>query len=310
MTSRSLIIGAVAALLTLGACSKGQTADSAASAASSDPVLLIEAGAEPRSELRYKITDGTITKSNMDFRLATLAQTSAATALAVVPGVRLHIVSGPSMRTDDGIQFEVNIDKAEAMIPEGVDPAVAEDLRQSAAILDKVGGAVVIDNRGFVRSTKLNQRASNPDLPPRLLLRLINARTTLARVVLPAEPVGVGAQWEAEKEIVIYGFQIKQVDTYTLVDRVGDEIKLSVSVVQTAQPQTVDFPEDGVSLAVENMSAKARGEIVLNLNALESDAAAAGESNSVLMASSEGATQKVEVSEAFEVRMTNTTALE
>jgi hypothetical protein len=141
-------------------------------------------------------------------------------------------------------------------------------------------------------------------------MMIVNARTTLSRVVLPAEPVGLGARWEARKEIELYGFKVEQVDSYTLVERVGDEIKLNVTVTQNALPQTVDFPEDGLAISVEEMTANANGEIILNLNALESDAAAAGEAKNELTITGQDSSEKVEVSEAFEIRMTNTTAFE
>ena len=304
---RGLIL--LSALLMLTSCKKDESSTTAADA-SADPVLLLEAGAEPQTPLRYKIADGTTTKSNMDFTIATLATTSESAALSVVPGVRLHIVSGPAMATDNGVKFEVNIAKAEAAVPQGVDAKLAEELRQSAAILDEVGGTIEMDDRGISLSAELNDKAKSPDIPVRLLMMIVNARTTLSRVVLPAAPVGLGARWEARKELMLYGFKVMQVDSYTLVERVGDEIKLNVNVTQNALPQSVDFPEDGVSIAVEQMVANARGEIILNLNALESDAAAAGEATDKLTVTGPEGTEKVEVNEAFEIRMTNTTAFE
>lgn len=304
---RSLVL--LSALLVLTSCKKDGSSTTAADA-NTDPVLLLEAGVEPRSPLRYKIADGTTTKSNMDFTIATLATTAETAALAVVPGVRLHIVSGPSMTTENGVKFEVNIAKAEAAIPRGVDPKVAEELRQSAAILDDVGGTVEMNDRGIALATQLNDKAKNPDLPVRLLMMIVNARTTLSRVVLPAEPVGLGARWEARKELTLYGFKVQQVDSYTLVERVGDEIKLNVTVTQNAIPQSLDFSEEGISIAVDQMVANARGEIILNLNALESDAAATGEATDQLTVTGPEGTEKVEVDEAFEIRMTNTTAFE
>ena len=311
MKKQALVRGLIllSALLVLTSCKKDGSSATAADA-NADPVLLLEAGAEPQTPLRYKIADGTTTKSNMDFTIATLATTTESAALSVVPGVRLHIVSGPAMATDNGVKFEVNIAKAEAAVPQGLDPKVAEELRQSAAILDDVGGTVEMNDRGILLSTQLNDKAKSPDLPLRLLMMIVNARTTLSRVVLPAEPVGLGARWEARKELTLYGFKVLQVDSYTLVERVGDEIKLNVTVTQNALPQSVDFPEDGVSIAVEQMVANARGEIILNLNALESDAAAAGEATDKLTVTGPEGTEKVEVNEAFEIRMTNTTAFE
>ena len=304
---RSLIL--VSVLLAWAGCKKDESSATAA-AAKGDPVLLLDAGAEPRAPLRYKIAEGTVTKSNMDFTMATLATTSDAAALSVVPGVRLHIVSGPSMATDEGVKFEVNITKAEAAIPQGLDPQVAKELQQSAAVLDDAGGTVVMSDRGHVLSAELNERAKSPEIPVRLLTMIVNARTTLSRVILPGEEVGLGARWEARKEIELYGFTIQQVDTYTLVERVGDEIKLNVTVTQNALPQSIEFPEEGLTIAVEQMTANAGGEIVLNLNALESDAFAAGEAKDRIAVTGQDGTKKIEVNEAFEIKMTNTTAFE
>ncbi|MBT8467981.1 MAG: hypothetical protein KJN97_04450, partial [Deltaproteobacteria bacterium] len=195
-------------------------------------------------------------------------------------------------------------------IPQGLDPEVAEQLQQSAAILDDVGGTVEMNDRGVSLATELNDRAKSPDLPLRLLMMIVNARTTLSRVVLPAEAVGLGARWEARKELQLYGFKVQQVDTYTLVERVGDEIKLNVAVTQNALPQTVDFPDEGIAISVEQMSANANGEIILNLNALESDAAAEGSATDKLSVTAPEGTEKISVDEAFEIRMTNTTAFE
>ena len=299
----------ISVLLVLGSCKKDGTSATAADA-NADPVLLLDAGAEPQALLRYKIAEGTTTKSNMDFTIATLAKTSESASLSVVPGVRLHIVSGPAMATERGVKFEVKIAKAEAAIPQGLDPKVAKELQESAAILDDVGGTVEMNDRGVSLSTELNDRAKSPDIPLRLLMMIVNARTTLSRVVLPAEAVGLGARWEARKELQLYGFTVQQVDTYTLVERVGDEIKLNVVVTQNALPQTVDFPDEGIAISVEQMSANANGEIILNLNALESDAAASGAATDTLSVTAPEGSEKIEVDEAFEIRMTNTTAFE
>lgn len=311
MNKKAIVRGLIllSGLLALMSCKKDESSATAADTGA-DPVLLLEAGAEPQAPLRYKIAEGTTTKSNMDFTIATLATTSERAALSVVPGVRLHIVSGPAMPTEKGVKFGVNITKAEAAIPQGIDPKVAEELKQSAAILDDVGGTVEMNDRGIMLATELNDRAKSPDIPLRLLMMIVNARTTLSRVVLPAEPVGLGARWEARKELTLYGFKVQQVDSYTLVERVGDEIKLNVTVTQNALPQTVDFPEEGISIGVEQMVANAGGEIILNLNALESDAAAAGDATDKLTVTGPEGTEKIEVNEAFEIRMTNTTAFE
>jgi len=299
---RALIL--MSALLVLNGCKDSETAKDAKKG---DPALVLDAGQEPREPLRYKIAHGTTTTSTMDFGIASLATSSAGSALAVTPGVRLHIVSGPSLEGRRGsIRFDVRIIKSEALVPEGIDPAVAMDLNKSASVLNNVGGWVEVDDRGIVQRTELNEAAKRADIPVRLLVMIINARTSLARVILPAEPVGAGARWEARKDLVLYGFEVTQVDTYTLVEKVGDELKLNVQMQQTALPQTVTFEEQGIELQVESFKMNATGEVIANLNALESNASASGESVGIINVKTVDGTEKVEIDRAVQVRMTVT----
>ena len=291
----------MSALLVLNGCKS----DTAKDAKSGDPVVVLDAGAEPRETLRYKIEHGTTTNATMDFGLASMASTRRGAALSVTPGVRLHISSGPSMQGKRGsTRFDVRIVKAEAIVPDDLDPEVAQDLNNSASVLNNVGGWVEVDDRGIIQRTELNEAAKRSDVPVRLLVMIINARTSLARVLLPAEPVGTGARWEARKDLVLYGFEVAQVDTYTLNEKVGDELKLNVQIQQSAQPQTITFEEEGVELTVKSFKMSATGEVIANLNALESNAAASGESVGMLTVKTVDGSEDVEIDRAFQVRMT------
>lgn len=301
--ARGLIV--MSALLVLNGCSKDKS-NTAKDAKRGDPVLVLDAGQEPREELRYKVVQGTTTTSNMDFGLASLATSTAGAELSVVPGVRLHIVSGPSIESKRGTRFDVRIVKAEALVPEGIDPEFARDLNQSASVLNNVGGWVEIDDRGIIQASELNERGKRADLPVRLLVMIINARTSLSRVILPAEPVGIGARWEARKELLLYGFKVSQVDTYTLTEKVGDELKINIAIQQMALPQTVTFDEEGIELSIESFSMNASGQIIANLNALEANASASGESTGILNVKTVDGTESVEIDRAFQVRMTVT----
>ncbi|MBW1757546.1 MAG: hypothetical protein JRJ80_15405 [Deltaproteobacteria bacterium] len=299
---RALIL--MSALLVLNGCKDSETANDAKKG---DAALVLDAGQEPRESLRYKIAHGTTTTAMMEFGIASLTTTDRAAQLAVTPGVRLHVVSGPTLEGKRGsTRFDVRIIKAEAIVPEGIDPKVAMDLNRSASVLNNVGGWVEVDDRGIIQRTELNHAAKRSDVPIRLLAMIINARTSLSRVILPAEPIGVGARWEARKELVLYGFEVSQVDTYTLTEKVGDELKLNVQMQQTALPQTITFEEEGIELTVESFKMNAAGEVIANLNALESNAAASGESAGVLNVKTVDGTERVEIDRAVQMRMTVT----
>ena len=184
------------------------------------------------------------------------------------------------------------------------------DLDKGVAVLNNVGGWVEVDDRGIVQRSELNSAAKNPDVPARLLMMIVNARTSLARVVLPAQPVGVGARWEASKELVLYGFKISQSDTYTMTSKVGDEVKLNVQIQQTAPAQTVTFEAEGIELELEALTMNATGEVIANLKALEANARASGEATDLLNVKTVNGTEKVEIDSAFDVQMTVTYEIE
>jgi hypothetical protein len=211
-----------------------------------------------------------------------------------------QISSGPAIKLPNGnARFDVRIVKAEAIMPPGVDPAVEDDFNRSAALLKDVGGWIEVDDRGIVQRSELNQAAKNPNVPVRLLM----ARTSLARIILPAEPVGLGASWEARKELKIYGFEMQQVDRYTLIDKVGDELKLRVEIVQTAPKQTLTFVEEGVEFALRSLSMSADGDVILNLNALEGSASVQGQSAEVLTVKTVQSKEKIKLNSAFQLDM-------
>ena len=298
------------ALLLLGAC-KGSSTQTAAEAAQDDDagIRVLDAGARPRSELRYRIAEGTTTTSTTTFRVATLATTEDRVAVTLLPGLRLDVVSGPAEVTERGIRAKVDVVNAQAVIPEGFDPELAQQLRDGATIVDDVGGWFEIDDRGNMLASELNEQTKRANIPVGLLRMILITRQTLNRVRLPEVELGLGARWETRQQINAYGFEVQQVNTDPLVDRVGDELMLNVTVQQLAKPQTIEFPEEGIEISVETMTAQADGQIILDLDALESDASANGTADDTLYVKTVDGTEKIEINEEFEVQIANTSAM-
>jgi len=289
-------------------CSKGASTETAASTPA-DPVTLLDAGQEPRSKLRYRIAEGTTTTSTSTIHVTTLASSREGEALTVLPGVRLDVVSGPATTTKKGARFEVDVVNATPVIPPGFDEALAEGLRAGAGILEDIGARVVMNDRGVLVEGELHEKTKRADIPARLLRMIINVRATVTRVRLPVEPVGLGARWETKRTIDIYGFKVTQIDTYQLVDRAGEELMLNLTVQQLAQPQKVTFPEEGMEIAVESFNADATGQLILDLEALESDASVTGTSVDRISVRTVEGTEQLEIDEKFELEVANTTHL-
>jgi len=269
------------------------------------PVLVLEYGMAPRFPLHYTIQEGSMTTSTMELTTSSMTTTTrAGEEFTTAPGLRFVVSSGPAIKLPNGnARFEVRIVNAEAILPPGADAEVARDFEKSAALLRDMGGWIEVDDRGAIQRTELNQAAKNPNVPTRLLMTIVQARTSLARVILPAEPVGLNGRWEARKKFEMYGFEIEQVDRYTLIDKVDDELKLHVEIAQTAPKQTLTFVEEGVEFALRSLSASAQGDVILNLNALEGNARVEGESAEVLTVKTSKGNEKLKLDSAFQLNM-------
>ena len=295
-------------LLALTACKDSKTAADAA-AADDSGVRLLDKGQRPRSELRYSVSAGTTTSSTTTFRVASLASSETNSALTILPGLRLDIVSGPAELTERGVKFKVDVVRSEALVPDAFDEDLADQLREGAALAESIGGWIELDDRGQPLAGAFNEQTKRSDVPVRLLRMVVNSRETLTRVRLPEEKVGLGARWESHRQIKAYGFDLQQVNTYTLVDRVGDEVMLNVTVQQMARPQTIEFPEEGIAISVQSMTAQADGQIILDLRALESDASANGTAEDRLLVKTAEGAEPIDITEEFEVQVANTTSL-
>ena len=302
MFKQSLVVTLLAAssLIVIQGCKSDTAKD-----AKIEPVAVLETGEEPREALRYKLTDGTITTSTMEITTSSMATTtSAGSEIARRPGLRVVITSGPAVNLPTGnTRYDMQIVNAEAVMPAGVDPQVQNDLNRSAALLKRVRGWIEVDDRGIIQASDMSA-SKDVDLPARMLINLVNARTSFSRVMLPAEPVGIGAKWETTKELKMFGFQMTQVDRYTLTDKIGDEVRLDVDIVQTAPKQTLTFQEEGVEYALESLSMSAQGSVILNLNALEGSAKAMGQSAEVMSVKTVEGTEEIEVNTAMQLKTT------
>lgn len=114
--------------------------------------------------------------------------------------------------------------------------------------------------------------------------------------------MGLGARWEARKQLKIFGFKMQQVDRYTLNDKVDEKLKLRIEIRQTAPKQTLTFEEEDVEFALKSLSMSAQGDVVLNLNALEGSARIEGQASEILVVKTVDGTERIKLDSAFQLK--------
>ena len=303
MTKRTLLhaLMVTCGVLVLHGCKTNTASD-----ANRKPELVLEQGSRPMVPLRYTIAEGATTTSTMVLSIpAQTTITGEGEALTKAPGLRVVISSGPAVKLGNGnTRVNIRIVDATAVIPQESEVEVEHNFAKSAELLQDVGEWIEIDDRGVVQRSELNQAAKNPDLPIRLLMTILQVRSSLARVVFPIEPIGTGGRWETRKRIEMFGFEIEQVDRYTITETVRDGLKLRVEIAESAPRQTVSFQEEGMKLQLESLSVNAQGDLVVDFDALESSGRIEGRATEVLSVERDGRKERIELDSVFQIDIT------
>ena len=231
-------------------------------------VALIDAGREPRSLLRYTAERGARQRVHIqgngtsDLHVGgrlVYSQTEAATDA----WFDVHVVAADADRIECAIRFE----RALTTDWEKFRPGRATELRRP---LDHLGDHVYrfsMDRRGFVRLPPL-------ELPPEMdvdgdrnITWTLLEEAVRSIVMLPAEPVGIGARWRSVEEergrILMAGRLSTEVE---LVAQRGRRLELQVSYTFLVAPQLLDLNTDpGALSGVSRIQSAVRGGAAVDL---------------------------------------------
>ncbi|AYY12144.1 hypothetical protein EF847_04910 [Actinobacteria bacterium YIM 96077] len=217
-------------VLVLAACDD-DPAVSADDCAGPPEVTVTEPGAEPHEIMEHSPTAGDT--ATLDMRTTTEIS-------AEVDGDRVPASPVPPMLLgmeltvdevgDDEIAMSFVYDYGETP---GGDPAVQRVLDS----LVGVSGSVTTTRSGAFVDGGIDEG----DLDPAMSEMVDQLEQQLAQLTipLPAEPVGVGAAWEAASSVEIDGVTTCNFTTYRLAEFDGDDYELEVGIDQQIVPATV-----------------------------------------------------------------------
>ncbi|MBC6480762.1 MAG: hypothetical protein GDA56_26300 [Hormoscilla sp. GM7CHS1pb] len=151
------------------------------------------------------------------------------------------------------------------------DPTVPPDAIAgiSAEIKKLVGisGSSIVDNRGQVKSTKLNlPERFNPNTE-QLFARMLKSFDRIASPV-PAEAVGIGAKWQVSAAPKLNGINLTQQTTYELVKFQNNVATLEVAIQQQAPSQEMTSPglPGGATVTMKSFQGQGTGQITMQMD--------------------------------------------
>jgi hypothetical protein len=206
-------------------------------------VTLVEAGSEPHQPLRFRPKVGATQAIEMTARIE-MAQSMGGMAMPSqkAPTMRYAMQTTITAADEAGdISYAFEYTSAEVLDEPGVNPLVADMMRNALKAIQGLRGTGVMTDQGFAKLARFERP---PDMDPMLLEQIGEMERSMEQLVspFPAEPVGVGAVWKIQSATEQQGILIRQTATVHLVAVDEGRVELRMEVSQRADPQKIEAP--------------------------------------------------------------------
>lgn len=232
---------------------------------------LLEAGQEPRRELRYELPESATQELTLVMQMSSRVSMDGAEMPAnELPPLelRLSINAAPA----DGGAYEIRGELVEAKLrkEEGNEEAemFAQMLNQALSEMAGLKTVTRMDKRGIIRSSRIEPpEGLSPQFA--MMAKEMENPMTQTGIHLPEEAVGEGAKWRVQVPMENQGVTIQQTIEYELTSLDGDIAEVQMKLTQSAEGQKMDAAE------LKSMSGEGTGSARVNLRrpaALQSQA--------------------------------------
>ncbi len=222
MSPRSLLCSAI--LVGLGCAGPAATAPGVGTVS----VTLLGPGRAPLTELRLQARPGDKSSTLFTFEIETPASSDEATpADSTTHAARIWFdTEVVDVTPGNDIRFESFVRKVSAD---------SEGAQAFLKALEGLGWFVVESHRGVIKEQGIiNQESLTPE---QQALGGMNQSLVASAWTLPEEPVGIGARWQVEENLVLDGMDVRQRSTCTLTGIEGNMVSVSFAVSLKAPAQ-------------------------------------------------------------------------
>lgn len=262
-----------------------------------DRVKLLEPGAEPRRELRFKPQIG----DKQVLKFTTKMATETFLGDKPMPAFKIPAIMVPMSLTVTGvaengdISYDVSLAEPSLAEEPGSSPEMLKMMKSALSGLKGLMGSGKLSSRGVAIS--FNFKSAGNDAQSKQMLAQMHDSMANISLMVPEQPVGQGAKWEINRPIKSQGVAITQISTYELLSMEGDQLTLKTTVKQTAGRQKAQLPNmAGGQAEVIKMTGAGSGEIAGSLaQAFPSKALASIQSELEMSVTTAGQSQGVVV---------------
>jgi hypothetical protein len=279
MIRTMLLAGTAAALLFTASEAPAQTR-----------LRLLDAGAEPRQLLRYRFSPDHRERVRVEVRMQ-MALSFAGQSMppASLPGMRMNMeLQSTEVAADGSARISFVLSSAEVF---GDGPQIGQ-LNQRLSAVSGISGWYRMDTLGNVLETHVERGAAADPLNA-AVLRDLEQSLKRINLLLPEQPVGIGARWQVTQELENNGVKMSQTGEFRLRSRSGDRLELDVQLVDGRISDVSTLPPGA---KIESVTVKGDGTSSLRLDGLTPTASIDADIDLGLSITAEGQTMPMGMS--------------
>jgi hypothetical protein len=232
-------------------------------------VKLVEAGSEPRTELRYEFQRGARSSLEIHMKMKSTVQVEKSD-MKVDTGMRYGVdMEVVDVQGDQATLSFVNRDFE--LVDDETSPLLKQAMGQMGDIMRGMRGTMVMDRRGRIVEMQMDLSS----LPPELQQTMGQMQDSMRQIsaLLPEEAVGAGARWKVYQIVQSQGIELKQQIEATLVELSDSKATLKTRILQDADMQIAKMAGMGGagSTEVSEFYSKGSGRMVLDLGGITVD---------------------------------------
>ncbi len=237
-------------------------------------VKVIDAGAEPRSVLRYDLPEGA--KQSTDMRMAMVFEVRASgndMPRQKVPELVLRLDLTALSRSAEGVRVEGVISKVSTEPTSDEERKLAAGMSRALASIQGLRVSYLTTPEGRVRDVSI-ANGKNVDAAALSMVDQLKQSFDSMVVPLPSEPVGVGAVWQAVGRMKA-GAEVVQFTRFTLKKKDAGVIELTTELTQLAANRSMSMPGNGVTGTLIEFRSHGSGTLRSDLRKLVPESARA-----------------------------------
>ncbi len=234
-------------------------------------VKLLDPGAQPRTALRYKFQANRTEKLVMEMSMAMAMEIGDQKRPETqVPATRMTMtIDSKEVSPEGDLHYEFKLEQVEVLPNPGVDPTMANAMKQQMSRMLGLSGSATVTSRGFIKDAEIKPP---PGIDPQIRQSMDNINQSINQMSapLPEEPVGRDARWQVTMPMETPAMKFTQIATYTLSEIQGDKVKFDITIKQSAPPQEIDTPGEapGVKMSLESFNSSGTGTVELQMTNL------------------------------------------